>query len=81
MDRNRELVPDNWNLVRERALITGLCLEGWYSEHSGVCRRVDSFMPSGCHMTSSPAFFLFGLELFMLAYTWGELFIKMKGFG
>ena len=24
-DRNRELVPDNWSLVRERALTTGLC--------------------------------------------------------
>ena len=23
-DRNRELVPDNWSLVRERALTTGL---------------------------------------------------------
>ena len=40
-DRNRELVPDNWSLVRERALTTGLCLEGWYSEHSGVCRRAE----------------------------------------
>ena len=40
-DRNRELVPDNWSLVRERALTTGLCSEGWYSEHSGVCRRAD----------------------------------------
>ena len=29
------LVPDNWSLVRERALTTGLCSEGWYSEHSG----------------------------------------------
>ena len=37
-DRNRELVPDNWSLARERALTTGLCSEGWYSEHSGVCR-------------------------------------------
>ena len=41
VDRNRELVPDNWSLVRERALTTGLCLEGWYSEHSGVCRRAN----------------------------------------
>ena len=40
-DRNRELVPDNWSLVRERALTTGLGLEGWYSEHSGVCRRAE----------------------------------------
>ena len=40
-DRNRELVPNNWSLVRERALTTGLCSEGWYSEHSGVCRRVE----------------------------------------
>ena len=44
-DRNRELVPDNWSLVRERALTTGLCLEGWYSEHSGVCRRAE--LPGG----------------------------------
>ena len=29
-DRNRELIPDNWSLVGERALTTG---------HSGVCRR------------------------------------------
>ena len=27
-DRNRGLVPDNWNLVRERELTTGLCSEG-----------------------------------------------------
>ena len=40
-DRNRELVPDKWTLVRERALTTGLCSEGWYSEHSGVCRRAE----------------------------------------
>ena len=38
-DRNRELVPDNRNPVRERALTTGLCSEEWYFEHSGVCRR------------------------------------------
>ena len=30
-DRNRELVPDNWSLVRERALTTVLRSEGWYS--------------------------------------------------
>ena len=24
-DRKRELVPDNWSLVKERALTTGLC--------------------------------------------------------
>jgi len=35
-DRNRELVPDNWSLVREIALTTGLCSEAWYYEHSGV---------------------------------------------
>ena len=29
------------SLVRERALTTGLCSEGWYSEHSGVCRRTE----------------------------------------
>ena len=40
-DRNRELVPHSWSLVRERPLITGLCSEGWYSEHSGVCRRAE----------------------------------------
>ena len=40
-DRNRELVPDNRNLVRERALTTELCSEGWYFGHSGVCRRVE----------------------------------------
>ena len=27
-DRNRELVPDKWSLVRERALTTGLSWEG-----------------------------------------------------
>ena len=41
MDRNRELVPDSWILVRERALNTGLSAEGWCSEHSGVCRRAE----------------------------------------
>ena len=40
-DINRELVSDNWSLVRERALTTGLCSEGWYSENSGVCRRAE----------------------------------------
>ena len=44
-DRNRELVPDIWMLVRERALTTGLSSEGWYSEHSGVCRRTE--LPGG----------------------------------
>ena len=38
-ERNRELVPDNWSLVR--ALTTGLRSEGWYSEHSGVGRRSE----------------------------------------
>ena len=38
-DRNRQLVPDNWSLVRERALTTELCSEGLYSERSGVCRK------------------------------------------
>ena len=51
-DRNRELVPDNWSLVRERAelvpgcwilvheraLTSGLGAKGWYS---GVCRRAE----------------------------------------
>ena len=40
-DRNRELAPDNWSLVRERSMTAGLCSEGWYSEHSGVCRRAE----------------------------------------
>ena len=40
-DRNRELVPDNWSLVRERTLTTGLCSEGWYSEHSDVYRKAE----------------------------------------
>ena len=35
-DRNGELVPDNWSLVREKALTTGLRSEGWHSEHSGA---------------------------------------------
>ena len=38
-DRNRELVPDNWSLARERALTIVHCAEGLYSEQSGVCRR------------------------------------------
>ena len=40
-DTNREFVPDNWSLVRERALTTGHSSVGWYSEHSGVCRRAE----------------------------------------
>ena len=40
-DRKRELVPGNWSLVREGALTTGLCSEGWYYEHSGVCRGAE----------------------------------------
>ena len=38
-DRNRELAQDGFGLVREKALTTGLCLEGWCSKHLGVCRR------------------------------------------
>ena len=41
VDRNGELVTDNWSLVRERVLTTGLYSEGLYSEHSGVCRRAE----------------------------------------
>ena len=41
MDRNRELVPDSWSLVRESAMTTGLCSEGQHSEQSGVCRRAE----------------------------------------
>ena len=40
-DRNRELVPDSWMLVRERTLTTGPCWEGGYSEHSIICRRAE----------------------------------------
>ena len=29
MDRNRELVPESWSLVRERVLTTGFHAEGW----------------------------------------------------
>ena len=36
-DRNMELVPDNWSLVKERALTIENCSEGWHSGHSGVC--------------------------------------------
>ena len=52
-DKNRELVPDNWSLVRERALTTGLCSEGWYSEHSSVCRRAE--LPGGSVKVHSAA--------------------------
>ena len=55
-DRNRELVPDNWSLVRERVLTTGLCSEGWYSQHSGACRRVD--LPGRKHGWSTCDLFL-----------------------
>ena len=41
MDRNCELVQDNWSPVSERALTTELCSEGCYSEHSGVCWRAQ----------------------------------------
>ena len=47
-DRNRELVPDEWSLVREGALTTVLCSEGWYSEHSGVCRKAE--LDLTCHV-------------------------------
>ena len=40
-DRNWELVPDSWSLVRQRALTTGLYSEGRHSEHSGVRRRAE----------------------------------------
>ena len=33
-DRNRELVPDNWSLVRERALTTLISLSLYYHEHN-----------------------------------------------
>ena len=39
-DRNRELVPDKWSLVRERSLNTGLFVrkDGILM---GVCRRAE----------------------------------------
>ena len=48
-DRDRGLVPDNWSLVRERALTTGLCSEGWYSEHSGICTRKSRAVGKECN--------------------------------
>ena len=43
MRKNRELVPGCWSLVSEteRLLATSLREEGWYFQHSGVCRRVE----------------------------------------
>ena len=38
--RNRELIRNSWNLVRERALTTGHCSEGWYCENWCVLRPV-----------------------------------------
>ena len=40
-DRNKELVPHSWRLVRKIALTKGLCSEGWHSEHSGICKRAE----------------------------------------
>ena len=40
-DRNRKLVPDSQNLVREKALTTGICSEGWSPERSGICRKAE----------------------------------------
>ena len=40
-DRNNTLIPDGWSLETQGALTTGLCLERWYSEHPGVCRKVE----------------------------------------
>ena len=48
--RNRESVEDNWSLLRERVLTTGLCSEGWYFEHSGVCRRAELAGRKECNM-------------------------------
>ena len=47
-DRNRELVPDNWSVVRERALTTGLCSERQYSEYAGICRRASGAVGKEC---------------------------------
>ena len=43
-DRNRELVPDNWSLVRGRALTTELCSKGcilntWVCAEEPGCRE------------------------------------------
>ena len=38
-DRDRELVPDNWSLVRVRELSTGLCSERGYSEQLGCLQK------------------------------------------
>ena len=35
------MVPDSWSPVGERALSTGLCAEGRYSEYSRACRRTE----------------------------------------
>ena len=42
-DRNRELIPDSWSLVRQRAQYDHWALFGriWYSEHSCVYRRAE----------------------------------------
>ena len=48
-DRNRELVPDSWSLVRERALTIGLGSEGWHILDTKIAK--DEFclvLPSSC---------------------------------
>lgn len=42
-DRNRKLVPGSWSLVSVRAMttLTGLTADRQYSEHLGVCRRMQ----------------------------------------
>ena len=42
MHRNRQLVPGSWSLVKEIEQTTEPGAEGWYSEHSGVCRMVEA---------------------------------------
>ena len=45
---NKKAETDNWSLVSEIALTTGLCSEGWYSEHSGVCMQKSGAAVKEC---------------------------------
>ena len=48
-DRNKELVPDSWSLVREEALTTGLCSGGWCPDtlntENSVTKGTDAALP------------------------------------
>ena len=37
MDRDRQLVPGSWSLVREKTVAAGPRAEECYSKHSGTC--------------------------------------------